>query len=140
MAMREPISSTHPERRASAERRDDSRRSLYDRLDATMRKIEADRRRARRRRDDGRAARRLSLDEALQVAADVAKAENPQLAVVGLTGFEGSSRYIEMPIALKGCHVEPCRLSIGFDRTISPTQLRETVQRRIREHLRERPH
>jgi hypothetical protein len=108
MAMREPISSAHPERRGGA--------------------------------DTNRTARRMSIDEALQLAAEVAKAENPHLVVVGLTGADGSSPYIEMPIALKGCHVEPCRLSIGFDRAISPAQLRETVRRRIREHLRSRPH
>jgi hypothetical protein len=140
--MREHISSAHPERRADGDRRQDPPRSLYDRLDQTIERIEADRRRAWRRRDDRRppVPRRLSLDEALQLAADVAKAEDSRFSVVGLTGSDGSTGYVEMLIAIKGCHVDPCRLSIGFDRTISPAQLRELLQRRIREHLRGRPH
>ena len=140
--MHEPISSTHPERRADGDRRQSSPRSLYDRLDETIQKIEDDRRRARRRRDDRPAPprRRMSIDEALRLAADVAKKENPRLLVVGLTGSDGSTSYVEMLIAIKGCHVDPCRLTIGFDRTIAPVQLRELLQRRIREHLRERAH
>ena len=82
----------------------------------------------------------MSLDAALELAAEVAKAENPQLVVVGLTGADGSTNYVEMLIAIKGCHVEPCRLTIGFDRSTSAAQLRETLQRRIREHMRGRPH
>ena len=82
----------------------------------------------------------MSLEEACQLAADVAREEDPQLAVVDLTDADGSTGYVEMLIAITGCHVEPCRLTIGFDRTIAPAQLREMLQRRIREHLRERPH
>jgi hypothetical protein len=141
MTMREQTSSIH-ERRTEGDRRGSLPESLYDRIDETMRKIEADRRRARRRHDDRPAPvrRRMSLDEALQLASDVARTENPQLVVVGLTGGDGSTGYVEMLIALKGCHVDPCRLAIGFDRTISPALLRETLRRRIREHLRGRPH
>ena len=140
--MREQSSSPHLERRAADERRQSSPRSLYDRLDETIRKIESDRRRARRRRNDSPVAarRRMSLDAALELAAEVAKAENPQLVVVGLTGADGSTNYVEMLIAIKGCHVEPCRLTIGFDRSTAPAQLRETLHRRIREHMRGRPH
>ena len=140
--MREPISSTHPERRAESDRRHDSPRSLYDRLDETIRKLEDDRRQARRRRTDrpASARRRMSIDDALQLAAEVAKEENPRLVVVGLTGSDGSTNYVEMLIAIKGCHVDPCRLTIGFDRTIAPAQLRELLRRRLREHLRERTH
>ena len=48
-----PQSSPGPERRLVHDRRRDSKISLYDRLDETIRKIEAERRRtARRRRDD----------------------------------------------------------------------------------------
>jgi hypothetical protein len=82
----------------------------------------------------------MSLDDALRLAVEVAKAENPQLKVVRLTGSDGSTGYVEMLIAVKGCHVEPCRLTIGFDRTIAPAQLREVLKRRLREHLRGRPH
>ena len=82
----------------------------------------------------------MSLDDALRIAGEAAQAENPKFVVVGLTGSDGSTGYVEMLIAIKGCHVEPCRMTIGFDRTVSAAQLRETVQRRIREHLRDRPH
>jgi hypothetical protein len=143
MTMREPSSSfSHgDQRRATGERRQSSPRSLYDRLDDTLRTIEDRRRSSGRRRDDGPARqRRMSLDEALRLAGEVARAENPDFVVVGLTGADGSTGYVEMLIAIKGCHVEPCRLAIGFDRTIAPARLRETIQRRIREHLRERPH
>jgi hypothetical protein len=140
--MPEPLSSTHPERRADGDRRRSSPRSIYDRLDETIRKIGDDRRTARRRRDDppAPARRRMSIDEALQLAAEVAKEENPRLVVVGLTGSDGSTNYVELLIAIKGCHVDPCRLTIGFDRTIAPARLRGLLLRRIREHLRDRTH
>ena len=140
--MREQTSSPHQERRTAEERRQDSPRSIYDRLDETIRKIDADRRTARRRRNDlpGRGPRRMSIDQVMQFAADVAKAEHPQLDVVGLTEADGSPGLVELLIVIRGCHVEPCRLAIGLDRTMSHAQLREILQRRIRDHLGERPH
>ena len=50
--MHDLTGSPGPERRTLAERRHGSRTSLYDRLDETIRKIEAERRAAGRRREE----------------------------------------------------------------------------------------
>jgi hypothetical protein len=51
------------------------------------------------------------------------------------TPAEGGSSYTEVILSLRGCEAEPCRLMIGVSRNASEGECRETVKRRLEEHL-----
>jgi hypothetical protein len=76
----------------------------------------------------------LSYSEALDAAREVAAAETPSLEVLAATP-QGDSTATELIINIRGCHVEPCRLVLAFDRNASRTAFKEAVGRSLRLHL-----
>ncbi len=76
----------------------------------------------------------LSFSEALEAAREVAAAENPSVEVIAATP-QGHSSATELIINISGCHVEPCRLVLTFDRSASREVFMEAVTQSLRTHL-----
>jgi hypothetical protein len=136
--MQEQVGSTPGERRTHQDRRQGGFESLYDRLDGVLSKLE-DRRQApdRRRRS---VRRKVSLTELDELARQVLAEEGSSVEFAGLTGADGSTSYVELLLVVRGCHAEPCRITVGVDRTLPRGELRAALQRGIRLHFAARPH
>ena len=77
----------------------------------------------------------LTLTDVRRIAADVARDEDPNLDVVGVTGREGSSTSAEVIFARRACKQEPCRVVIGVSRRLSEDECRGTVRKHLQERL-----
>lgn len=77
----------------------------------------------------------LELTEVKRIAADVARAQDPSLEVVGATTAQGNSAYTEVTVTINGCSEDPCRVVIGANRSDGEPALREAIAAGLRTHL-----
>jgi hypothetical protein len=78
----------------------------------------------------------LTVADVTRIAAQAAREESPSLEVVGvMLGGEGS--YTEVIIDITGCHVEPCRFSVGVFRDAPAGVLHDEIAGKLKRHLRD---
>ncbi len=137
--MQEQMGSAFSDKRRLPERRlTGFSPGLYDRLDEKQHRLDQDRRHTPERRTTPRVPRRparMSLHGIHELAREVASWTDAGLEVMGVTGGDGGTDYVEILLAIRGCQFEPCRISIGAARTMSPAQLRDVLAYHLREHL-----
>jgi hypothetical protein len=78
---------------------------------------------------------RLDLKTVADIATDVAREQDENLEVVGVSPAEGEGSYTEIMIVIKGCQVEPCTISLGVLRDVPTGELRSHIADRLRTHL-----
>lgn len=78
---------------------------------------------------------RLALQDVTTIAREVVAAEHPALEVIGTLNGGVENSYAEVVLTLLGCHREPCRIVLGVDRNLSPTEARSVLAKQIEEHL-----
>lgn len=133
------------ELRASAERRATDRRNgpLIDQSEQGIQANEGERRHVERRNEDQEPevphhAARLNLKDLQAVVQDVAREMDPRLDVLGVMGANGASDYVEILLGVRDCGFEPCRITVGVDRTVSRDGLKKMMAKPIRQYLRRR--
>ena len=77
----------------------------------------------------------LDLANVKEIAADVARREDPKLEVVAGSTAEGGSAYAEVTVTINGCREEPCRIIVGVNRSGDDRTVRDAFASRLREHL-----
>jgi hypothetical protein len=77
----------------------------------------------------------LTLTDVRLIASEVARHEDPNLDVVGVTLREGSSSSAEVIFADRACDEEPCRVVIGVSRRLSADECRGAVRAGLQERL-----
>ena len=128
------------ERRHSRDRRTDlGSTDLHKRVDQKLRAIEAERRsQERRHAGPTKVEARLSLKKLAEVARAIAVEIDPGLEVIGVTGGKSGSAYVEILLRLHECDFEPCRISLGADRTQTRQDLEQALRESMRGHLQQR--
>ena len=76
----------------------------------------------------------LTLAEVRAIAADTAIEQGSELEIIGVTPAEGDFAYAEVLVRMRGCRVEPCRMVIGVNRSMTTTEVRATVNDVLRRH------
>jgi hypothetical protein len=76
---------------------------------------------------------KITLPEARLVAAEAAKAVDPQLEVVSATAMHDST-FIEIMVVDNACRCEPCRVLVSVDRDVPRDELREEIADALRRH------
>jgi hypothetical protein len=77
----------------------------------------------------------LTLTDVRLIASEVARHEDPNLDVVGVTLREGSSSSAEVIFADRACDEETCRVVIGVSRRLSADECRGAVRAHLQERL-----
>ena len=80
----------------------------------------------------------MSVTEITRVATEVARAEAPGLEVIGVSHAGGDGTYAEVLLRVRGCHKEPCQVSLGVFRDVSESDLRAEIGQKLRRHSEER--
>ena len=78
---------------------------------------------------------RLDLKTVAGIAAEIARAEDPRLQVVGVSPGEGGGSYTEIMMVIAGCRTEPCKISLGVFREASEASLRAAIAEKLHAHL-----
>ena len=128
------------ERRHRGDRRSDfGSADLHERVDHELRSIEAERRwQDRRQAGPTKVDARLSLKKLAELARAIAGEIDPGLEVIGVTGGKSGSAYVEILLRLHGCDFEPCRISLGADRTQTRQELEQALRESMRAYLQQR--
>ena len=79
--------------------------------------------------------RRVPLDMLTALVREIAAEIDPRLDVVGVTDAGGGEGYVEMLVRMTECDREPCRVTIGVDRTLDRTALEQSLDKPLRAYL-----
>ena len=79
--------------------------------------------------------RRVPLDTLGELVREIAADIDPRLDLVGVTNSEGGGGYAELTIRMKDCDCDPCRVTIGVDRTLDRTALERSLDKPLRDYL-----
>jgi hypothetical protein len=82
---------------------------------------------------------KLSATEVSRIASEAARDVSSDLAVTGVTITGGDTGYTEVHVAIRGCHVEPCKLTVSVFRDVAEDTLRGDIAASLRAHLEQRP-
>ena len=82
---------------------------------------------------------KLSATEVSRIASQAASAVSSDLAVTGVTITGGDTGYTEVHVAIRGCHVEPCKVTVSVFRDVPEDVLHDDITTSLRAHLDQRP-
>ena len=77
----------------------------------------------------------MPLDTLTDLVREFALEIDPRLELIGVTNSEGGEGYAELMMRLKGCAVDPCRVTIGVDRTLDRTAMERSLDKPLRDYL-----
>ena len=79
--------------------------------------------------------RRVPLETLTDLVREIALEIDPRLELLGVTNSEGGEGYAELMIRMKDCANDPCRITIGVDRTLDRTALEQSLDKPLRDYL-----
>ena len=77
----------------------------------------------------------LDITDVTRIATEAARQLSPRLHVIGVTSGGGDGDYTEVVIDVTGCHHEPCRMSLGFFRNVSASDLHHEIADKLERHF-----
>ena len=81
---------------------------------------------------------KFSATDVSGIASQVAQELSDDLAVTGVTISGGDTGYAEVHLIVRGCHVQPCNLTVSVFRDVSEHALRDEITSNLRVHLDQR--
>lgn len=78
--------------------------------------------------------RRVPLDTLTGLVREIALEIDPRLDLLAVRG-DGGEGYVELLIQMTACDHEPCRVTIGVDRTLDRTALERSLDKPLRDYL-----
>jgi hypothetical protein len=82
---------------------------------------------------------KFSATEVSRIASQAAREVSDDLAVTGVTITGGDTGYTEVHVTVRGCHTEPCKLTLSVFRDVSEDALRLDIIAGLRAHLEQHP-
>jgi len=81
---------------------------------------------------------KFSATDVSRIASQVTEQLSDDLSVTGVTISGGDTGYAEVHLAVRGCHVQPCTVTLSVFRDVSETALRDEITSNLRVHLDQR--
>jgi hypothetical protein len=81
---------------------------------------------------------KFSATDVSRIASQAAQELSDDLSVTGVTISGGDTGYAEVHIAVRGCHVQPCNVTVSVFRDVSEEALRQEITSNLRAHLDQR--
>ena len=76
----------------------------------------------------------MQLDQVRRIATNIVREQAPELEVLGVSAAGRGSDYAEIFVGVRDCAAEPCRVTWGLDRAVSPEVMRAVLVDKLNNH------